>query len=80
MLVLRVITFVIAWRIVVPAFSMSFRDIADVIQTLSAGWHSQVTSLALMAWLKGRILSLVIRTPLVRAFTHVSLVLGCLLA
>jgi hypothetical protein len=38
LLVLRVITFVIACRIVVPAFSISFLNRAVVMQTLSAGW------------------------------------------
>jgi len=51
LLPLRVMTLVIACRIVTPAFSMSFFERADVMHTLSAGCAYQSPSLAAMVWL-----------------------------
>jgi hypothetical protein len=72
-LVLRVITLVMACRIVTPAFSISFLDRADVTQMRSAGWANHAPSLGLMAWAYGLVLVLVIRTPLARTYAKVSL-------
>ena len=67
LLVLRVMTFVMACLIVVPAFSMSFFDSAEVTHTLRAGTGAQPPSLAFIAFSSGRTFSRVIRTPLARA-------------
>ena len=63
MLCFRVMTLVIAWRIVVPAFSMSFFERAIVMQTFRAGMATGLVSLGLMAWLKGCVFRRVIKTP-----------------
>lgn len=66
LLVLRVMTLVIACRIVTPAFSISFLDSADVMHTLKANWGDQSPSLGLMARSNGRFLVRVIMTPFAR--------------
>jgi hypothetical protein len=64
-LVFLVITLVIACRMVVPAFSISFFDRPDVTQTFSAGWMAHDSSFGVPTFLSdGSVLSLVMRTPL----------------
>jgi len=67
-LVFRVMTLVMAWRMVTPARSMSFFDKADVIHTLSAGCTHKLPSLGLILLASGMLFSRVTRTPLVRAY------------
>lgn len=65
LLVFRVMTLVMACRIVTPAFSISFLDSPEVTQTLSAGLIAHVSSLGVpIAFTDGKLLRRVIRTPL----------------
>lgn len=64
--VLRVMIFVMACRIVAPAFSMSFLESADVMQIFNAGWAIHVLSRAAIACTYGFVFSLATRTPLVK--------------
>lgn len=61
---LRVSTFVMACRITVPAFSISFLDSPVVTQTLSAGCSFHPTSFPVLLTATGMLFSRVIKTPL----------------
>ena len=63
----RVMTLVIACLIVTPAFSTSFLDNPDVMQTFKAGKASQLPSLGPMLLVTGAVLRRVMRTPFVSA-------------
>ena len=59
---------VMACRMMTPAFSISFLDSPDVMQTLRAGLMTKSLSLSGPSFFTtGRLLSLVIRTPLASA-------------
>lgn len=60
----RIMTLLIAFRMVTPAFSMSFFDRPDVMQTLRAGWTNQSLVFAVIAFAYMRVLSREIITPL----------------
>ena len=59
-----VMTLVIAWRMVVPAFSISFRVRPLVTQTFSAGAGCQLSGFPGEELLERRVFSFVMRTPL----------------
>jgi hypothetical protein len=63
LLVFLVKTFVIACRMVTPAFSISFFDNPVVMQTFRAGWSCHPCSLEVLFGAAGMLLSRVISTP-----------------
>lgn len=62
----RVITFVTAWRITTPAFSVSFFVKPVVTHTFSAGWSCHPCSFAVLDGATGIPLRRVMRTPFAR--------------
>lgn len=70
LLAFLVITLLMAWRIVVPAFSISFFDKPDVIQTLSAGWANQSFVLVVMILEYMEVFRREIITPLANDCNH----------
>src|SRR5437762_12854565 len=63
------ITFVIACLIIIPAFSISFRDSPVVTQTFNAGCNCHPMSLVAILRGNGILFSLAIKTPFARVCT-----------
>lgn len=66
LLVFLVRTLVIAWRMMMPAFSISFFESPVVTHTLRAGCNFQPCSLAVECGATGMLFRRVMRTPLAR--------------